>query len=195
VKLRYANIRKMNYSRWIVVFCLAVLGFGPAARAGPTETAQRCGIDETQKPARVFADPQGKKEWKEYPNLDAAPILTLDMGATADLMWIGSGGKIFFEIQDLEEDFSFFTDYCFDSRGQLIQLRYEFRTAWGWGYRIEGPVATGTLKPKISEFFRTDTDVRIEKPRVADDPDFARFFKPKLYPRQSLLPFSKLLSR
>jgi hypothetical protein len=186
---------KMNFRLCALAFCVAIIALSTRASGEQTQTALRCGIDQTQKPTRVFADPEGKREWKEYPKLDAVPTLTPDVGATADLMWVGGEGKIFFEVQDLEQDYSFFTDYCFDSTGQLIQLRYQFRTAWGWGYRTEGPTVAGTMKPKISEFFRTDNDVRIGKPKMADDPDIARFFKPTLYPRQSLLPFSKLLSK
>ena len=33
------------------------------------------------------------------------------------------------------EDFASYTDYCFDKADKLVGLRFELRTAWGWGYR------------------------------------------------------------
>jgi len=66
-------------------------------------------------------------------------------------------------------------------------------TAWGWGYREEGPFAAMKLKPNTSEFFSTKTEQPVSKPEEADD--IPEALKPSVYPKKSLLPFFKLLSK
>jgi len=114
-------------------------------------------------------------------------------GGTLAILWGGRNGDVLIRTEEPGEDFVIYTDYCFDSNERLIQLRFELRTAWGWGYRKEGPVLHRTLTPKISEFFDTVTEMRIAKPEQAAD--IPQALKPKLYLRKSQLPFSKLLSK
>ena len=161
------------------------------ARAAGTETAQRCGANQEQPASRIFADSDGQG-WHEYQNIKSVPELQLNSGSAARL-WTGSGGNLLVRVEEPGEDFAAYTDYCFDKTGQLQQLRYELRTAWGWGYREEGPFANGKSKPKISEFFSTETEKPIKKPEQADDVRDA--LKPHIYLNKSQLPFFKLLSK
>jgi hypothetical protein len=181
----------IHHSR-LLVFCLAIAGLSARNIAGQTATAQVCGADQGQPPQRSFADPDAKNIWREYRSIDAVPQLSNDGGEIA-LLWAGGNGDVLVGTKEPGEDFAIFTDYCFDSNGRLIQLRFEVRTAWGWGYRKEGPVLHGTLRPKIAEFFDTITETPVAKPQQAAD--IPQALKPKLYLRKSQLPFSKLLSK
>lgn len=184
-------IQPMSILWRMSVLCLAVLSFSVATKADTTDTANRCGVDQNKDAYRIFADPDGKN-WKEY-SKDSLPELTPDVGASVVLMWVAKDGKTLFSIRDPEEDFSIYTDYCFNSTGDLIQLRYELRTAWGWGYRTEGPVVKSVLESKTSEFFAMSTGAHLEKPDGADDLPWAT--KPKLYAQKSRLPFFALLKK
>ena len=190
-QLSYAGMNTIHHSR-LLVFCLAIAGLSTRTIAGQTATAQVCGADQGQQPQRYFADSDGKNIWREYRSIDAVPQLSNDGGEIA-LLWAGGNGDVLVGTKEPGEDFAIFTDYCFDSNGRLIQLRFEVRTAWGWGYRKECPVLHGTLTPKISEFFDTTTEARGAKPQQAAD--IPQALKPKLYLRKSQLPFSKLLSK
>lgn len=181
---------KMNCSRCASAFCLAIIAFGARANAGQTPTALRCGVDQSQQAQRLFADPNGKNEWKEYRAINAMPELSNDGGAFARL-WSGTDGNVLIRTDEPGEDFAGYTDYCFDRTGKLIQLRFELRTAWGWGYRTEGPASKGTLAPKMSEFFDTTTDAHVTRPQQADDIPAA--LKPRVYMKKSNLPFFRLL--
>ena len=176
----------------VSVFCLAALALNATAVAGQTATARQCGVDQRQQPRQFFADPDGKNSWREYQSVDVMPQLNND-GGTLAILWGGRNGDVLIRTEEPGEDFVIYTDYCFDSNERLIQLRFELRTAWGWGYRKEGPVLHGTLAPKISEFFDTITEMPIAKPEQAAD--IPQALKPKLYPRKSQLPFSKLFSK
>jgi hypothetical protein len=183
-------MREMKCFQFASVFCLVVAAFGTTASAGQTSTALRCGVDQNQQAKRFFADPDGKN-WKEYQSVDV-PQLDLQEGALSRL-WTGSDGNVLIRTEESGEDFAAYTDYCFDQSGQLIQVRFELRTAWGWGYRKEGPIQKGLLAPKISEFFSTETEKHITKPEQAENiPDA---LKPRLYLRKSKLPFFNLLSK
>ncbi len=90
------------------------------------------------------------------------------------------------------EDFWIYTRYCFDKGGQLERVGLEVRTAWGWGYRLEGPVMKGVLLANSSGFFSIANDKPISKPASADDiPDA---LKPRLYLTMNKLPFARLLA-
>jgi hypothetical protein len=162
----------------------------PAWAAG-TQTAQRCRANQDQPASRVFADSDGKG-WHEYQNIKDVPELQLNAGSAARL-WSGGNGNLLIRVEEPGEDFTAYTDYCFDRIGHLLQLRYELRTAWGWGYREEGSFANRKLKPEISEFFSTKTEQLIKKPEQADDVPDA--MKPHIYLWKSRLPFFRLLSK
>jgi hypothetical protein len=175
------------------VFVL-ILSIGPltGARAAQSPTAQKCGIDQHQPAQHIFANPDGKLGWREYRSVKDVPELENNAGEFA-LLWTGHNGSILISTQEPGEDFTAYTDYCFDSTGQLVQLRFQLRTAWGWGYREEGAIRKGLLVPETSEFFDTKTDVHIAKPEQAADISDA--LKPRLYLRESQLPFRRLLTK
>jgi len=185
-------VLRRKVDRLALVALLIVAALGGEARATQNPIAQRCGVDQSQPPQRIFANPDGKQGWREYPNVKDVPELELNSGGFARL-WSSRDGNIFVSTQEPGEDFAAYTDYCFDSAGQLIGLKFQLRTAWGWGYREEGAVRKGMLAPETSEFFDTKTESRIARPeQTADIPDA---LKPRLYLRKSHLPFFKLLSK
>ena len=100
---------------------------------------------------------------------------------------------VLIRMEEPGEDFAAYTDYCFDKDGQLVALKFVLRTAWGWGFREEGPVMKGQLITQTSEFFDTSSEAPVKRPEQADDiPDA---LKPSLYVRKSRLPFAKLLPK
>jgi len=120
------------------------------------------------------------------------PQLELGFGKFA-LVWAGLDGKALIFLEEPNEDFTAYTDYCFDKAGQLVALRFELRTAWGWGYREEGTFVRGKLTPQTSGFFSTTNEAPITRPEQAAD--VADALKPHLYVRKSQLPFVKLLPK
>jgi hypothetical protein len=175
----------------LAAFCLAGLASSAIATTDPNQTALRCGVNQDDRPQHFFADPDGNGKWKEYESL--AKVQVNDNGGMSALVWVGANGKILVGTDEPGEDFGIYTDYCFDPKGRLIQLRLEVRTAWGWAYQEEGPVSRGTLKPATSKFIGTETGARIDRPAGAED--IPRALRPKLYRRKSELPFFKLLSK
>jgi len=173
-----------------LLVCFVWLICSTSAQAKLTQTAQRCGANQDEAPARVFADSSGKG-WREY-KAKAVPELELNLGSAAQV-WPGTNGSLLVHVQEPGEDFAVYTDYCFDKAGKLTQLRYELRTAWGWGYRQEGPLAGSNLKSETSEFFDTKTGQHIERPEQAGDVPDA--LKPRIYQKKSELPFFKLLPK
>ena len=175
----------------IVLACLLSFMLCRRLPAKLTETAQRCGAHQNQPPARVYADSDGRG-WREYQDVKSVPELELHVGSAVQV-WSGANGSLLVHLQGPGDDFAAYTDYCFDKAGVLVQLRYELRTAWGWGYREEGPFANGKRKAERSEFFATDTEQAIKKPDQADDVSDA--LKPRIFPDKSRLPFVKLLPK
>ena len=186
------STRMLTTTRACLPFLLFVcLNCGLSARATDTQTAQRCGVKQDEAAIRIFADSDGHG-WHEYQDIKSVPELQLNGGTSAQL-WVGNRGRSLVSIQEPEEDFTAYSDYCFDKSGHLVQLRYELRTAWGWGYRVEGSFADRKLNSEISQFFNTKTDQPINKPDDADN--IPEALKPHIYPRKSGLPFFKLLSK
>ena len=176
-------MRAMNCGLLASVLCLLAVTTTTAASTGKNATAQRCGVDQDEPAQRIFADPDG---------LTDVPELELGFGESARL-WAGGDGNLLIRAEEPGEDFAAYTDYCFNKAGQLVQIRFELRTAWGWGYRQEGPIAKGSIIAQTSEFFSTKTGESITKPDQAAD--VADALRPHLYLLKSQLPFSKLLSR
>ena len=182
---------RTKFSRLAFIALLILAAVSSEARATQNATAQKCGVDQSQPPQRIFANPGGKR-WREYPGVKDVPELELGSGSFAQL-WSSRDGNILVSMQEPGEDFAAYTDYCFDSAGQLIGLKFQLRTAWGWGYRKEGAIHKGMLAPEVSEFFDTKTELRIARPEeAADIPDA---LKPRLYQQKSQFPFFKLLSK
>jgi len=98
---------------------------------------------------RIFANSDGKHGWHEYPNVKEVPELVLGFGQFAKF-WTGTHGTVLIRLEEHGEDFAAHSDYCFDKDGHLVALKFELRTAWGWGYREEGAVTNDELTPQIS---------------------------------------------
>jgi hypothetical protein len=183
---------KINIGRWASVLGLIFSVFGADANAAQRWSTKICGVDQSRPAERIFAEPDSKHNWREYRGFKEVPELENDFGEFAQL-WTSHDGNVLISVQAPGEDFASYTDYCFGSKGELTELRFQLRTAWGWGYRVEGPVLNGKLAPKKSEFFNTKTEMPITKPEQADDiPDA---LKPMVYLREVQLPFSKLLPK
>jgi len=108
-------------------------------------------------------------------------------------MWRGDKETFLIRTDEPGEDFEAYTEYCFSKGGQLIHLAYELRTAWGWAFRMGGPVKDGAIHNDSSGFVSTKTDRPIPKPQSADDVPEA--LKPSLFLQANRLPFYELLSR
>lgn len=171
----------------LLLVCTAA---SPSADKLHMQTAERCGADIGQPALKSFANFNGTDGWREYKTVKDIPNLELGTG-TAAFYWAGSKGNFLILIQEPSEDWSVYTHYCFDRSGNLTGLRYEFRTAWGWGLRKEGIVEKGNFRAETSEFFDTTTEQPMQKPGMADEIPGA--LNPHLYLVKSTLPFSKLL--
>ena len=101
--------------RFIIVFSLCVIGVRSVA-ATQNETWHRCGVRHDQMPQRVFADPEGKKDWKEYGTLKEVPTLANDAGKYAGLL-PGVDGNSLIVTEEPGEDFTAYTYYCLTRRG------------------------------------------------------------------------------
>jgi len=149
----------------------------------------RCGIDAQEPEQRAFADQAGKNHWRQYRSAKYSPSIQAS-GQLAQL-WTGRDGKVLIRLLGPAEDWMTCTQYCFNKAGRLIAVRFQVRTAWGWGYREDGPVTRGAFAPQTSEFFSTSDESPITRPEMAGDiPDA---LKPHLYLRISRLPFAKFL--
>lgn len=182
---------KTTFFRPILFACMLSLACCLAAHAKLTQTAQRCGANQDLPAAHVYADFDGKG-WREYKDVKSVPELELNIGSAVQI-WPGADGNLLVHVQEPGDDFAAYTDYCFDKGGNLVQLRYELRTAWGWGYRQEGPLVSDNLKPKIEEFFDMKTGQHIERPNQASDVPDA--LEPRIYRRKSQLSFFKILPK
>jgi hypothetical protein len=189
---RNETLREIKSVRLASILCLIVGAVVSDPSAAQSVTAKKCGVDQKQPAQRIFADPDGKHGWREYRTVEEVPELELNAGDFAKV-WSGRDGSVLISTEEPGEDFYVYTDYCFDPQGQLVQARYELRTAWGWGYREEGPMSKGLLAARTTEFFDTKTNARIPRPEeAANIPDA---LQPRLYLRESRLPFFKLLSK
>jgi hypothetical protein len=107
--------------------------------------------------------------------------------------WRGDKHTILVRTDEPGQDFEAYTEYCFSKDGQLIHLAYELRTAWGWAFRMGGPIKDGAIHNDSSEFVNIETEKPIPKPQGADDVREA--LKPALFLQANRLPFYELLSR
>jgi len=87
-------MRLNNYCTWVLLLCLFTLATSTSAIAVESSTALRCGVDPEQSAARIFADPDGKRGWREYRNVKDVPELELGIGQLARL-WTGAQGRGF----------------------------------------------------------------------------------------------------
>ena len=174
------------------LLCLTLLWVCLNPDAARSQIAQTCGVDHSKPARRIFANPDASLGWREYLDIKQVPRLENALGELAQL-WIGHDGKFLISIQAPGEDFASYTDYCFDIAGRLIWLKFQLRTAWGWGFRQDGPVFKDKFAPRKSEFFDTKTDLPVSRPEQAASVPEA--LKPDLYTTESQLPFYSLLSK
>jgi hypothetical protein len=162
-----------------------------AAQAEKDVTAERCGVDFNKPAQRVFADATGKGPWTEFRDIRNLPDVNLDDGGAVVRLWPGSDGNVLVFVEEPGEDFEIRSEYCFDKDGVLSQMRFQVRTAWGWGFREEGAVKDRAVVAETKEFFDTEKNTSIAKPEAAND--IPEVLKPKVYAKTSDLPFAKLL--
>lgn len=152
----------------------------------------RCDVARDKSPPRLLAQPSERSPWREYPTQKDIPEIQSDSGESA-LVWNLPDGEMRVRTEQPGEDFTAYSEYCFSKAGVLTRIKFELRTAWGWGYREEGPIKDGVLVPATSQFFDTKIEGPMPRPQQADDiPDA---LKPQLYLRRSQLPFADLLPR
>ena len=168
---------------------IAAIFFALVANIAGAALAPHCGVNTRDPARRVFAKIDDKNAWREYRSI--SHVLALDGGISAQL-WLGTDGRVFVRIAEPGEDFWAYTEYCFNRSGNLVRVNSERRRAWGWNYRLEGPVESGAIHAATSGFFSTQTDKPIPKPEEADDVSQALI--PTLYLETKQLPFSKLLA-
>jgi hypothetical protein len=173
----------------ILVSLVAALTSSAAAQS---LARTHCGVDPNQPWQRVFANTDEKQGWREYRKVRDIPEVALGSGTYAYL-WLGPNDSLLIRIEEPNEDFAVYSDYCLDRAGHLVQFRFEVRTAWGWGYREERSLSKGFSRPITSEFFSTQMEQRIPRPETADD--IPEALRPRLHLRKSQLPFAKLLYR
>lgn len=176
---------------WAFLICLLSTTVGNRAATVKDSIARECGVDTDQPAQRIFADPEGKHAWHEFKRLkDVSEIQSSRHFAQ---FWTSSSGNVFIQIEEPSEDWFTYTDYCFGKTGRLVALRFEVRTAWGYGFRESGPIVKGIFRPRTSDYFKTDNEAAITRPEQAED--FVDALKPYIYNRESRLPFAKLISK
>jgi hypothetical protein len=190
---RRNDIAKVLTTRTLLVlFCVtcAVTSAFSQQQAKATQVRvlmAHCSPDLNQSSERTFANPD-LKGWKEYSNIKEVPSLDLDNGEQVFTVTLSSSGRKYVRSVAYGEDSATHQSYCYDQGGKLSSLRYEMRTAWGWGYedkRVFG--ASGSTIQHTRRFFDTDSNRNIPRPKQADD--VAGFLKPTIYPSFNLLPF------
>ncbi len=175
-------------SRRLALFCCGLTFLAvPVASA-----ATACDVKAVvPKSARTWAKTGDQEAWQEFRSIEAVPALDPDGGVSAQL-WRDKTGSSSVYMVEPGEDFWTYTRYCFDKTGQLERVGFEVRTAWGWGYRMEGQVIKGTLRSDSAEFFSTGDQRPIPKPEGASD--ISEALKPRLYLTMRKLPFAHLFA-
>lgn len=176
----------MKSERIAVVCCALALSVAPIAMAAP-----QCDVKaEVPAGARTFAKVSDQSAWREYPSIEEVPELDTNGGMSAQSWQEQNGGPSVYMVEP-GEDFWTFARYCFDGKGELERVGFELRTAWGWGYRLEGTVSKEKLGAHSSEFFSTKNRKTIPRPNEAGDIPGA--LKPTLYLKTGNLPFAQFL--
>ncbi len=103
-----------------------------------------------------------------FPKIESVPSLDLEGGISAEV-WLEADDATLVRTVEPGHDFWTYTKYCFAQNGALVYCDLEVRTAWGWGYHSEGPVANGRFHSAGERFLETKKDQSIPKPQDADD--------------------------
>jgi hypothetical protein len=177
----------MKSKRLAFLCCALTFLVVPVATAAPV-CDMKVAVPQS---ARTYAKTGDQAAWREFRSIQDVPPLDTDGGASTQL-WRSETGASFAYTAEPGEDFWTYTRYCFDETGQLARVSFEVRTAWGWSYRLEGPVVKGVLHTNSAGFFSTENERPISKPEGASDVSEA--LKPTLYLTTSKLPFAHLLA-
>jgi hypothetical protein len=172
----------MHMTKCVIASCCLIMSSHACA------SSLWCGVNEESGAKRVFAKVSDHGSWREYSNMQAIPEI---VDGTSAQVWSGPKNSLIIRTAEPREDFWAFTDYCFDHGGKLTRIRFQLRTAWGWGYRIEAPVENSALTNKSAVFFDSKTEEPIARPEQADD--IREAMQPTIYPEVSRLPFAPLL--
>lgn len=152
--------------------------------------ATQCGVDLDGAAAHIFIN--SAKGWKEYHDIKSLPELT--SGADSEfIVRSDPSGAHYVRTLIPGDDFDRYQDDCFGETGQLKSLRYELRTAWGWGYEESRTfAASGKIVDKSSRFFDTRNEKTIQPPERAKDlPDAT---KPEVHAEFLGMPFIPFLN-
>jgi hypothetical protein len=171
--------------------CALVLSFSFVSACGLAATPP-CNMNPTYPAPAVYAQVNPDQSWAQYPAIEKVPELDLDGGISAE-MWVAADGSVLVRTVETGEDFWIYSEYCFATRNRLAYLRLETRTAWGWGYRTEGPVLDRRLHKSSETFFSTSSSHTISRPRQAGEISGA--LQPKFYWALTDLPFYQLLAK
>lgn len=167
--------------------CLIALFSATAIWAAP-ECNVKAPVPST---ARVFARVDDHSVWREFRTIEEVPELGNDGGISGQF-WRDSRGNALAYTVEPGEDFWIYTRYCFNAAGELQGVGFEIRTAWDWGYQLEGAALNGELRIQSAHFFDTSNDRPISRPNGADD--IPEALKPTLYLTVTKLPFANLLA-
>ncbi|HEV2990000.1 MAG TPA: hypothetical protein VG759_16275 [Candidatus Angelobacter sp.] len=152
--------------------------------------ATQCGIDLDSTAVHVFVN--SSKGWKEYRDIKSVP----DLNSGADSEFIvrsDPGGKHYVRTFIPGEDYDRYQDDCFGETGKLRSLRYELRTAWGWGYEETRTfTGSGKMVDKTSRFFDTRNEKNIQPPERAKEVPEA--VKPEFHAEFLGMPFIPFLN-
>ena len=175
-------------SKRLALFCYGLTFFAvPIASAAPP-----CDVKAVApQSARTYAKTGDQEAWREFRSIQDVPALDTDGGVSAQIWWDKAGASSVYMVEP-GDDFWTYTRYCFDKTGQLERVGFEVRTAWGWAYRLEGPVVKGALRADSAGFLNAANERPIPKPEDAND--ISEALKPALYLKTSKLPFAHLLA-
>lgn len=113
---------------------LLMVTAGMAVCATECVASMGCDVSKGQAPKHVLAQPDAYSPWREYPTQKDIPEIQPGRGESA-LLWNGREGDTLVRTEEPGQDFSAYSEYCFGKAGELTELKFELRTAWGWGYR------------------------------------------------------------
>jgi hypothetical protein len=155
--------------------------------------AAQCAPDLNEAAERIFANPGGKT-WNEYGTVKQVPALNGDSGEKMIAVKTSASGRHFVRFVEYGQDSAGYQADCYDPVGTLSVLRYQLRTAWGWGYEdVRTFDARGKVLNRSTRFFNTRSNQEIARPPQADD--VSDYLKPKIYKKFTAIPIAGVLKQ
>ena len=155
---------------------------GLAAPAASQVAPEWC-VSSTVSP-RVYSDNSG--HWAQYSSDEKVPPGDVD---TRAYWWKTSNLTLVRITVAIVDDMQKTSEYCYNSSGRLAEFRYEFWTAWGWGYNERRALnSAGQLTVTQSGFVKIPGGQRIHKPDQAADVE--KSLRPEIYERLKEMPFA-----